>query len=1046
MISHVSLAQAITAMAFNRSCKRTTIILLVSILWTPCLWAVSAEDVPRLSLLKLREVVSGKERSILTFRLEGVVCAFSHHRGLIALDDGTSADLVELPSLPPDLHSGDRVVISGSNCLVGRGSLAIQIGTVPVIEINGDHPPLSRSGTVFLQEGMRAFRLEWYNGYSDSTLNLEYEGAGMARQKIPPGALWHCEPDEAGFKPGLEYRSYVGANLISVSDLNNLEPKTKGVARDIDLSVRARQQMTGLVFSGFLQIPRAGLHIFHLTSDDGARLTVMDPAVACSIVQEGRSPVTTNSLAKALYASTVDQWIAFEGMVTYASRTNDRLELEVTGNSHGFHVTVVDGAGLDPTALLHKNVKITGLKRESGIVAISAAQVEIVPDGQDPKKILTNAYEVRQLQPDDPVKSYRAEIQGVVTMTNTSSFVLQDATGGVFVHYFSNVAENSPRPSELWKIEGNTGQGDFSPVLHVTRATYLGNAALPTPVQPTQQQLASGSLDAELVEIEGVVMTASNSELRLLTRSGNVTLFDNSYYPLLTRRWSEKECSSLVGCAVRLRGVYRAVWDTNTGAVQPAQLMLGNVTMSVDEPASEDPYFAPLIRPSELLLFTSHPTALKRVRISGQLLFSRPPELFLFDGTSGFRAVSREARELVPGDHVEVSGFPQLGGPSPVLFDARARKVGHSPLSVPAKVPYWNLPDARLDSTLVEVEATLLSDTVRLDERALEMRAGTNRFVAFLPSEKSMPPDIERDSTVRLTGVYVSATADRTLSRSDPFEMRLYDISNIVVIKRGPWWTKRHTIAVIAILSTGLVLAASWVTLLRRTVAKRSSELALEIEERESAERHRAMEKERSRMAKDLHDELGSGLTEAGILSSLMKNPAIPMEQKEGYLDQLSGLCCTLVTGLDEIVWAVNPRYDSVADLAGYFSLYAQRFLKLAGIDCRLKIDDAITADPLDSRMRHEIFLAFKEALNNVVRHAGATEVHLTIGVVSGCLMILIADNGCGFDRLDDLPGSDGLRNMEERIQTLGGTCKVETSPRNGTAIQFKISLKEPSL
>ncbi|MES2922169.1 MAG: ATP-binding protein [Verrucomicrobiota bacterium] len=1033
-------------MAFNRSRKRITTLLFVSFAWMACLLAASAQDAPRLSLLELREVVSAKERSILTFRLEGVVCASSAPLGLIALNDGTSAALMELPSLPPDLHPGDRVLISGSNCLVGRGALAIQIGTVPVIEIDGSHPALTKSGTVFLQEGMRAFRLEWYNGYSNSTLDLDYERSDMDRQKVPPGVLWHRESDEGEFKPGLEYLSYVGTKLVSVSDLHNLEPTAKGVVKDFDTSVRARNEMVGLVFSGFLQIPRSGLYTFHLTADDGARLTVTDPSVTCSIVREDRSPVTTNSLAKALYASTVDQWVAFEGLVTYASRANNRLELDVTGNSHGFHVTVADGAGLDPSALLHKNVKITGLKRESGIVTIGASQIEIVPGGHDPKKILTNVYEVRQLQPDDPVKSYRAEIQGVVTMAQVNSFVLQDATGGVFVHYYPSKSENPPRPSELWKIEGNTAPGDFSPVLRVTSATYLGNAALPKPVQPTHQQLASGSLDAELVEIEGVVMTASDSELRLLTRAGNVTVLGDAYYPLLTRLWSEKECASLVGCAVRLRGVCRAVWDLTTGAAQPAQLMLGNVTLSVDEPASEDPFFAPLILPSELSLFTSHPTALKRVRISGQLLLARPPELFLFDGTSGFRATAREAQELVPGDMAEVSGFPQLGGPSPELLEARARKVGHSPLPVPAKVPYWNLPDAKLDSTLVEVEATLLSDTVRLDERALEMRTGTNRFVAFVPSEKSMPPGIERDSIVRLTGVYVSATADRTLSSSDPFEMRLYNTGNIVVLKRGPWWTKRHTIAVIAILSAGLVLAGSWVTLLRRTVAKRSGELALEIEERESVERNRAMERERSRMAKDLHDELGSGLTEAGILSSLMKNPAIPMDEKEGYLDQLSGLCCTLVTGLDEIVWAVNPRYDSVADLAGYFSLYAQRFLKLAGIECRLKIDDAITGDPLDSRMRHEIFLAFKEALNNVVRHAGATEVNLTIEVVTGCLMILIADNGCGFDRLDDLPGSDGLRNMEERIQTLGGTCMVETSPRDGTTIQFKISLKENSL
>ena len=199
-------------------------------------------------------------------------------------------------------------------------------------------------------------------------------------------------------------------------------------------------------------------------------------------------------------------------------------------------------------------------------------------------------------------------------------------------------------------------------------------------------------------------------------------------------------------------------------------------------------------------------------------------------------------------------------------------------------------------------------------------------------------------------------------------------------------------------------------------------------------------------MAKDLHDELGSGITVAGLLSSLLKNPDVSKGQKEGYLDQLSDLCCTLVTGLDEIVWAVNPRYDSVADLAGYFSLHAERFLKLAGLECRLTIDEAITKDPLDSRTRHEIFLAFKEALNNIVKHSGATTVHLNIEVASGNLKISLADDGSGFDQSLDLPGSDGLQNMQERIKSLGGTCTIESRPQAGTTVQFEISLKKTQI
>lgn len=1037
-------------MAFSHRCKSTMFVLLAFFAWMANALPASTEpgdatagETPQLSLLNLRELVTTTERSFHTFRLEGFVCAVSDRLRLIALDDGTSTSMLELPSLPSDLRVGNRIVITVVNCLVSRGPLAIRIGTTPVVEIDGNHSPLSRSGTAFLQEGMRGLRVEWFNGDADATLTLEYEREGMVRQKVPPGSLWHREPDDAEFKPGLEYISYLDSKFEALPDFSMLESQARGVVTDFDLRVRSRPEMAALVFSGFLQVPRTGLYTFYLTSDDGARVILTDTPVSCSVLPDGRSrSFARESLASALHDGTLDQWVAFEGTVNYAAKSGNSLELEVTGNSRIFHVTFADGTGLDPSALLHQTIKISGLKRNSGILAIDGRQLEIVSDGLDKEKLLTQAVEVRQLQREDAAKPYHVEIQGVVTMVTPKSFVMQDATGGVFVHYLSTTPENSPHPTELWKVVGRTGPGDFSPVLHVDRATCLGNAELPKAVQPTQQQLASGSLDAEMVQIEGVVTAISNTELRLLTRGGNVNILNDSLYPLPTTRLSAKEEASLLGCVVRLRGVYRAIWDSKTGRVQSSAMMLGNASMSVDEPASGAPFSAPLLRPSELLLFTSHPNALKRVRVSGQFLCARPPELFLFDGTSGFRVVTREAPVLTPGDEVEASGFPQLGGPSPALLEARARKTGHLALPTPVNVPYWNLPDDHLDSTLVEVEATLLSDTVRLDERALEMRAGSNRFVAFVPSGESMPEGIERDSILRLTGVYISATADRTLSSSDLFEMRLYSTDNIVVIKRGPWWTARHTIALVAILTTGLILVSSWVTLLRRTVARRSVELAAEIEERELVERHRAMEQERSRMAKDLHDELGAGLTEAGILTSLMGNPAIPKEQKEGYLGQLKGLCCTLVTGLDEIVWAVNPRYDSVADLAGYFSLFAQRFLKLAGIDCRLKIDDAITMHPLDSRTRHGIFLAFKEALNNIVRHSGANEVHLTIEVATGSLVISLADNGCGFDQTVDRPGSDGLRNMEERIRTLGGTCMIETSPRDGTNIQFRISLK----
>jgi signal transduction histidine kinase len=149
------------------------------------------------------------------------------------------------------------------------------------------------------------------------------------------------------------------------------------------------------------------------------------------------------------------------------------------------------------------------------------------------------------------------------------------------------------------------------------------------------------------------------------------------------------------------------------------------------------------------------------------------------------------------------------------------------------------------------------------------------------------------------------------------------------------------------------------------------------------------------------------------------------------------------VATLDEIVWAVNPKYDSVASLASYYSLFAQRFLNLAGIACRLKVADSFPATALDSRLRHGVFLAFREALNNAVRHSGASEVRIGMAVVDEELRISVADNGRGFTSSEGLPGRDGLTSMRQRMKQLGGECEIRSSAEQGTRVEFRLPLKE---
>lgn len=231
--------------------------------------------------------------------------------------------------------------------------------------------------------------------------------------------------------------------------------------------------------------------------------------------------------------------------------------------------------------------------------------------------------------------------------------------------------------------------------------------------------------------------------------------------------------------------------------------------------------------------------------------------------------------------------------------------------------------------------------------------------------------------------------------------------------------------------------------LMRRKVELRTEQLRREIQDRQRVEQDHAIEQERMRVAQDLHDELGAELTTVGLLGELVKSPATPSENKPKYLEQITRSAHSLVTALDEIVWAVNPKHDSVASSANYYAYFAQPFLNAAGIACRLEIAESFCEQQIDPRLRHGIFLAFKEALNNVVRHSGATEAKIKILTADNQLVIEVADNGRGMKATWDQPNSskDGIAGMRDRIAHFGGTCSITSKVGVGTIVEFRIPL-----
>lgn len=204
-------------------------------------------------------------------------------------------------------------------------------------------------------------------------------------------------------------------------------------------------------------------------------------------------------------------------------------------------------------------------------------------------------------------------------------------------------------------------------------------------------------------------------------------------------------------------------------------------------------------------------------------------------------------------------------------------------------------------------------------------------------------------------------------------------------------------------------------------------------------EQMRTLERERARIARDLHDDLGIGLTEIGLLGDLGCAPLAAPETSRGYMQEITDRARELVVLLDEIVWAINPVNDTSQSLSDYFFIYAQTILGRASIRCRLEVIQPFPNYGLNAEERHQLFLAFKESLNNVIRHSRATEVKISLALQDGRLLIHVADNGRGPENDVIESSRDGVKGMQERLARLGGRCEIARDPAGGMSVKLFI-------
>jgi len=222
----------------------------------------------------------------------------------------------------------------------------------------------------------------------------------------------------------------------------------------------------------------------------------------------------------------------------------------------------------------------------------------------------------------------------------------------------------------------------------------------------------------------------------------------------------------------------------------------------------------------------------------------------------------------------------------------------------------------------------------------------------------------------------------------------------------------------------------------------------------EHLKRQRAVERERARIARDIHDDLGASLTRIAMLSEGVRREFEGNSNGAIAAARVNATARELMRAMDEIVWAVNPKHDTLDSLASYLGGFAQDFLQAAGVRCRLDVPMQLPAQPVVAEVRHSLYLATKEALHNVVKHSGASEVQIVVRPEQGGFLITVEDNGRGLNPALAQPGGpneptvriahgNGLANMQKRMTDLGGTCEWDSAPGCGTRVTFRMKIKD---
>ena len=494
-------------------------------------------------------------------------------------------------------------------------------------------------------------------------------------------------------------------------------------------------------------------------------------------------------------------------------------------------------------------IAVTGFPTKDGVridllhaslTKISAKQI-INAEEEANLPELTTVASIRALSTDRANAALPVRITGVVTANDADwrQMFVQDSTGGIYLKYSGSRVPLIQGERVL--LTGITNAGDYAPVIVAPKLLVLGQGKLPRPVSVTANDAASGVLDSQFVEVQGVVHPMKLEEetrhptFELYASFGQVHVYADPAFA------NARYLRNLVDATVRIRGVLGTVFNSRRQLVGYQLWISSSDDIEVLQPPTSDPFDADATPVANLLRFSPHADLRHRHKVKGSVTMVGNGYFYMQDDSGGLQ-VRSDTASLRVGDRVEAAGYTTPGGGySPVFIDAMVHVLEHGAPIVARQVTAESGNEGQFDSQLVTTDGRLLSVLNSPEGKSLILQSSAVTFDAQLdgPDSEELRQRLKEGSVLRLTGV-CSAQVDPNrlylLLGQEPLDIRLLLRSpqDIEVLRPASWWTTQHSLAVLGIMVSGVLVAFGWGTMLQRRVRRQNDALLRATEKAEA--------------------------------------------------------------------------------------------------------------------------------------------------------------------------------------------------------------------